>query len=69
MSSSSYWKTLRFAASYWALSPRLLAVLISARFVSNIVDVFVPVASGRLADAVTTDERPERVNDLETAGV
>jgi ATP-binding cassette subfamily B protein len=52
-----YLKTLRFAARYWLLSPRLLATLLVARFVSNIVDVCVPVASGRLADSVATDAR------------
>lgn len=54
---SAYLKTLRFAADYWLLSPRLLALLLAARFVSNIVDVFVPVASGRLADAVAAEPR------------
>jgi ATP-binding cassette subfamily B protein len=54
---SAYWKTLRFAAAYWLLSPRLLALLLTARFVSNVVDVFVPVASGRFADAVAAEPR------------
>jgi ATP-binding cassette subfamily B protein len=54
---SNYLKTLRFAADYWLLSPGLLTLLLAARFVSNIVDVFIPVASGKLADAVATEPR------------
>jgi ATP-binding cassette subfamily B protein len=54
---TAYWQTLRFAAAYWLLSPRLLALMLAARLVSNVVDVFVPVASGRLADAVAAEPR------------
>jgi ATP-binding cassette subfamily B protein len=54
---SAYLKTLRFAAAYWLLSPRLLVLMLSARLVSNVVDVFVPIASGRLADAVASEPR------------
>jgi len=54
---SAYFQTLRFAAVYWLLSPRLLAVMLAARVTSNFVDVFVPIASGRLADAVAMEPR------------
>ncbi|WP_457797551.1 ABC transporter ATP-binding protein [Methylocystis sp. S23] len=54
---SAYFQTLRFAAVYWLLSPRLLAVMLAARVTSNFIDVFVPIASGRLADAVATEPR------------
>jgi ATP-binding cassette subfamily B protein len=54
---TAYWQTLRFAAAYWLLSPRLLVLMLAARLVSNVVDVFVPVASGRLADAVAAEPR------------
>ncbi|WP_400765513.1 ABC transporter ATP-binding protein [Methylosinus sporium] len=54
---SAYLTTLRFALRYWLLSPRLLAAMLVARLVSNVVDVFVPVASGHLADVVAGESR------------
>lgn len=57
MTMSDYWKTLRFAATYWLLSRYLLAVMLAARIASNFVDVYVPIASGRLADAVAAEPR------------
>jgi ATP-binding cassette, subfamily B, bacterial len=49
--------TLRFALRYWLLSPRLLALILFARLLSNVVDLSVPIASGHLVDTLTDANR------------
>jgi len=49
---SVYLPVCRFAASTWLRFPRLFALLLTARIVSSFLDVTVPIASGRLVDAV-----------------
>jgi ATP-binding cassette subfamily B protein len=54
MTLDSYQNTFRFAARYWLLSPRLFGVMVVARIASNLVDIFVPLASGALVDALAS---------------
>jgi ATP-binding cassette subfamily B protein len=54
MTLDSYRNTLRFAARYWLLSPRLFSVMIVARIASNLIDIFVPLASGALVDTLAS---------------
>ncbi len=55
--SEKYARVLRFVTHYWWLSPRLFCVLLIARVASTLVDVSVPVASGRFVDAIASGSR------------
>ena len=54
MTLDAYRDTFRFAARYWLLSPRLFGLMIVARIASNLVDIFVPLASGALVDTLAS---------------
>jgi ATP-binding cassette subfamily B protein len=54
MKFNSYRDTFLFAARYWLLSPRLFSLMIVARIASNLVDIFVPLASGALVDTLAS---------------
>jgi ATP-binding cassette subfamily B protein len=54
MTFNSYRDTFLFAARYWLLSPRLFSIMIVARISSNLVDIFVPLASGALVDTLAS---------------
>ncbi len=54
MTLDAYRNTFRFAARYWLLSPRLFSLMIVARIASNLVDIFVPLASGALVDTLAS---------------
>ena len=54
MTLDAYRDTFRFAARYWLLSPRLFGLMIVARIGSNLVDIFVPLASGALVDTLAS---------------
>jgi ATP-binding cassette, subfamily B, bacterial len=57
MSFSPHLATLRFALRYWLLSPRLFALIFGARLLSNVIDVSIPIASGRLVDSLVDSNR------------
>ena len=52
-SPGKYGRVLRFVAHYWLLSPGLFLTLLVSRVASTLIDVLVPVASGRFIDAVS----------------
>ncbi|MDB5649153.1 MAG: transporter ATP-binding protein [Hyphomicrobiales bacterium] len=54
MPKAKFSRVLRFVVHYWLLSPGLFFTLVAARIVSTLVDVLVPLASGRLVDAVAS---------------
>ncbi len=54
MTLDAYRDTFRFAARYWLLSPRLFGLMMVARIASNLVDIFVPLASGALVDTLAS---------------
>jgi len=53
MTLSPHLATLRFALRYWLLSPRLFAFVLGARFLSHVMDLSIPMASGRLIDQLS----------------
>ena len=52
-------RVFRFVTHYWLLSPALFGTLVVARIASTLVDVTVPIASGRLVDAVASGSRDD----------
>ena len=54
---SKYGRVLRFVTHYWLLSPALFGTLVVARIFSTLIDVTVPVASGRVVDAIASGSR------------
>ncbi len=50
-------RVFRFVTHYWMLSPALFVTLLIARIASTLVDVTVPIASGRLVDAVASGSK------------
>ncbi len=54
MTLDAYRDTFRFAARYWLLSPSLFGLMMVARIASNLVDIFVPLASGALVDTLAS---------------
>ena len=54
---SKYSRVLRFVTHYWLLSPALFGTLVVARIFSTLIDVTVPVASGRVVDAIASGSR------------
>ena len=54
MTLDAYRNTFRFATRYWLLSPRLFSLMIVTRIGSNLVDIFVPLASGALVDTLAS---------------
>ena len=54
---SKYRRVLRFVTHYWLLSPALFGTLVVARIFSTLIDVTVPVASGRVVDAIASGSR------------
>lgn len=54
---SKYFRVLRFVTHYWLLSPTMFGMLVAARLGSTLIDVSVPMASGRLVDAVASGAR------------
>jgi ATP-binding cassette subfamily B protein len=52
-----YFRVLRFVTHYWLLSPKLFGILVAARLGSTLIDVSVPMASGRLVDSVVRGAR------------
>ena len=50
-------RIFRFVTHYWMLSPALFGALLVARIASTLVDVTVPIATGRLVDAVASGSR------------
>ena len=57
MPKSKYFRVIRFVTHYWLLSPALFGVLLAARLGSTLIDVSVPMASGRFVDAVVRGAR------------
>ena len=51
-SKSKYGRVLRFVTHYWLMFPALFATLVTARIVSTLIDVMVPLASGAVVDAI-----------------
>ena len=62
MRQSKYFRVLRFVTHYWLLSPALFGVLVAARLGSTLIDVSVPVASGRVVDAVAKAYKDEVID-------
>ncbi len=56
---SKYARVLRFASHYWLLSPGMFFTLLAARVASTLVDVAVPIASGRFVDVVVSGSRDD----------
>ncbi len=56
---SRFGRVFRFVTHYWLLSPILFSSLVVARIASTLVDVTVPIASGRLVDAVASGSRDD----------
>jgi len=56
---SRFGRVFRFVTHYWLLSPVLFGSLVIARIASTLVDVTVPIASGRLVDAVASGSRDD----------
>jgi len=54
-----YKRVWRFCMHYWMLSPALFFGILSARILSTLIDVSVPLAAGVLVDAVALGERGE----------
>ena len=54
---SKYVRVLRFVTHYWLLSPALFFILVIARIFSTLIDVTVPIASGRVVDAIAAGSR------------
>ena len=52
-------RVFSFVTHYWLLSPVLFGTLVVARIASTLVDVTVPIASGRLVDAVASGARDD----------
>ncbi len=56
---SRFGRVFRFVTHYWLLSPVLFTSLVVARIASTLIDVTVPIASGRLVDAVASGQRDD----------
>jgi ATP-binding cassette subfamily B protein len=54
---NKYSRVLRFVTHYWWLSPGLFSTLVVARILSTLVDVTVPIASGRFVDAIASGNK------------
>ena len=52
-------RVFSFVTHYWMLSPALFVTLLVLRIASTLVDVTVPIASGRLVDAVAFGSRDD----------
>ena len=59
LQTSRFGRVFRFVTHYWLLSPVLFGSLVVARIASTLVDVTVPIASGRLVDAVASGSRDD----------
>ncbi len=58
-SNNKYTRVLRFVTHYWLLSPGLFGALVAMRISSTLFDVMVPIASGRLVDAIASGQRDD----------
>lgn len=52
-------RVVRFVTHYWLLSPRLFFGLLVMRFGSTLIDVTVPIASGRFVDEIARGSRDD----------
>lgn len=62
-----YRRVLRFCLHYWMLSPVLFLSVLTARLLSTLIDVAVPLASGHLVDAVASGIRENPAPAIEAA--
>ena len=69
MQQSKYFRVLRFVTHYWLLSPVLFGTLVAARLGSTLIDVSVPLASGRLIDAVASGSRDNPWPAMQALGI
>jgi ATP-binding cassette subfamily B protein len=69
MLQSKYFRVLRFVTHYWLLSPAMFGVLVAARLGSTLIDVSVPMASGRLVDAVASGARDDPWPAIQALGI
>ena len=58
-SGNKYTRVLRFVTHYWLLSPWMFATLLVVRIASTLIDVSVPILSGRLVDAIVKGSRDD----------
>ena len=62
-------RVFRFVTHYWLLSPVLFGVLMAARVGSTLIDVFVPIASGRVVDAIASGVKNDAGPALRALGL